>query len=44
MRMDGGLTLPSYREEIGLVRAGEPLPELPRYWKAAPYPTPVRRY
>lgn len=44
MRMDGGTRLPSYREEIGLVRAGQPLPELPKYWKVAPYPTPVRRY
>jgi hypothetical protein len=44
MRMDGGLGLPSYRDEIGLVRAGQPLPDLPKYWKVAPYPTPVRRY
>lgn len=44
MRMDGGARLPSYRDEIGLVREGQPLPELPRFWKAAPYPTPVRRY
>jgi len=44
MRMDGGARLPSYREEIGLVRAGQPLPDLPKYWKVAPYPTPVRRY
>ena len=44
MRMDGGAHLSSYREDIGLVRAGEPLPELPRYWRAAPYPTAVRRY
>lgn len=44
MRMDGGARLPSYREEIGLVRAGQPLPDLPKYWKVAPYPTPARRY
>lgn len=43
MRMDGGLRLPSYRDEIGLVREGQPLPELPRFWKVAPYPSPRRR-
>lgn len=44
MRMDGGLGSPSYRDEIGLVRAGQPLPDLPKYWTVAPYATPVRRY
>ncbi len=44
MRMDGGARLPSYRDEIGLVREGRPLPAMPRYWKVAPYPSPVRRY
>ncbi len=42
MRMDGGLRTPSYREEIGLVRAGAPPPELPATWKAPPYAAPRR--
>jgi hypothetical protein len=42
MRMDGGLGSPSYRDEIGLVRAGAPLPVLPSIWKASPY-APRRR-
>jgi hypothetical protein len=33
IRMDGGLGVPSYRDEIGLVRAGEPLPALPQVWQ-----------
>ena len=42
MRMDGGLRTPSYRDEIGLVREGEPLPVLPNVWKRAPYTLPRR--
>ncbi|MEB2284286.1 MAG: hypothetical protein OZ922_06390 [Myxococcales bacterium] len=42
MRMDPGARTSSYRDEIGLVRAGEPLPKLPRTWKAAPYAAPRR--
>ena len=37
IRFDGGARLPSWRDEIGLVRAGEPLPVLDRYWRVAPY-------
>jgi hypothetical protein len=36
IRMDGGVRQPSYREEIGLVRAGEPLPDLARSWGGPP--------
>ncbi len=36
MRMDGGIGSPSYRDEIGLVRAGEPLPLLPDVWRPPP--------
>lgn len=43
MRMDGGVGVPSYRDEIGLVRDGEPLPDLGGLWKVAPYPYPTRR-
>lgn len=42
MRMDGGRNAPSYRDEIGLVRDGRPLPELSRIWKRAPYAAPRR--
>ncbi|MCC6765725.1 MAG: hypothetical protein IT293_13790 [Deltaproteobacteria bacterium] len=42
MRMDGGLRLPSYRDEIGLVRAGTLLPALPATWKPSPYGPPRR--
>lgn len=42
MRMDAGLRAPSYRDEIGLVREGEPLPVLPNAWKRAPYALPRR--
>lgn len=37
MRFDGGARLQSWRDEIGLVRAGMPLPVLDRYWRVAPY-------
>jgi hypothetical protein len=37
-RMDGGERLPSYREEIGLVRAGQPLPDLGDIWDRPPSP------
>lgn len=40
MRMDAGMRTPSYRDEIGLVRAGTPLPSLPTVWKASPYAAP----
>lgn len=36
MRMDGGAHMASYRAEIGLVRAGEPLPVMSRIWDAPP--------
>ena len=42
MRMDAGLRDPSYRDEIGLVREGEPLPVLPERWVARPRPSPRR--
>jgi hypothetical protein len=42
MRMDAGPGSPSYRDEIGLVRAGTPLPMLPSIWKASPYASPRR--
>ncbi len=37
MRMDGGLRSPSYRDEIGLVRDGVPLPVLRDVWRQSPY-------
>lgn len=42
MRMDAGRGTPSYRDEIGLVRDGAPLPELSRIWKRSPYAAPHR--
>lgn len=42
MRMDAGRRTPSYRDEIGLVRDGAPLPELSRIWKRSPYAAPHR--
>jgi hypothetical protein len=42
MRMDGGVGSPSYRDEIGLVRAGAPLPALPATWGGPP-PYAMRR-
>lgn len=36
MRMDGGEGTPSYRDEIGLVRDGAPLPVLPSVWRLSP--------
>jgi hypothetical protein len=39
IRMDAGANAPSYRDEIGLVRAGEPLPVLVERW-VVPRPTP----
>ena len=42
IRMDGGARSPSYRDEIGFVRAGEPLPVLPDVWSAPPQPSPRR--
>ena len=40
IRMDGGERRPSHREEIGLVREGEPLPDLGTTWGS---PAPPRR-
>jgi hypothetical protein len=37
MRMDGGARSPSYRDDIGLVRAGAPLPVLDDIWKDPPH-------
>jgi len=37
MRMDGGPGSPSYRDEIGLVRDGMPLPVLSNVWRQSPY-------
>src|SRR5262249_11496735 len=37
MRMDGGARTPSYRDEIGLVRDGMPLPKLLDVWRESPY-------
>jgi hypothetical protein len=34
MRMDGGVHMPSSRDEIGLVRDGTPLPVMSRIWDA----------
>jgi hypothetical protein len=42
IRMDGGARSPSSRDEIGLVRAGEPLPELGDGWGPPPQPSPRR--
>lgn len=36
LRMDGGARQPSYREEIGLVREGQPLPDLGNTWGRPP--------
>jgi hypothetical protein len=36
IRMDGGVRMPSYRDEIGVVREGEPLPDLGRNWGGPP--------
>jgi hypothetical protein len=41
IRMDGGARIPSHREEIGLVRAGQPLPSLGDTW--GPPPATPRR-
>ena len=41
MRMDPGVRAPSYRDEIGLVRAGQPLPKLIERW-IVPTPPPRR--
>ena len=37
MRMDAGPRHPSYRDEIGLVRDGMPLPVLSNVWRQSPY-------
>lgn len=37
LRLDAGARSPSWRDEIGLVRAGTPLPSLPRQWRLSPY-------
>jgi hypothetical protein len=37
IRMDGGARLPSYREDIGLVREGQTLPDLGSTWGRPPY-------
>ncbi len=37
MRLDGGPGGSSYRDEIGLVRAGTPLPRMIDAWRASPY-------
>jgi hypothetical protein len=37
MRMDAGPRSPSYRDEIGLVRDGAPLPVLSNVWRQSPY-------
>ena len=42
IRMDGGARSPSYRDEIGFVRAGQPLPVLADGWSAPPRPSPRR--
>jgi hypothetical protein len=39
IRMDGGAKSPSYRDDIGFVREGQPLPHLRQGWRA-PRPTP----
>jgi hypothetical protein len=43
IRMDGGVHESSYRDDIGLVRAGRPLPDLGTTWARGPTPTPVGR-
>jgi len=42
IRMDPGERSPSYRDDIGFVRAGQPLPVLPAGWSAPPRPSPHR--
>ena len=42
VRLDAGARSPSWRDEIGLVRAGVPFPALPPQWSLSPY-TPRRR-
>lgn len=42
IRMDPGEHSPSYRDEIGFVRAGEPLPVVSDRWSAPPRPSPGR--
>ena len=42
IRMDAGARSPNYRDEIGFVREGQPLPVLGDQWKAPPRPSPRR--
>jgi hypothetical protein len=42
IRMDAGAQSPSYRDEIGFVRDGQPLPVLGDRWSAPPRPSPRR--
>jgi hypothetical protein len=40
--MDAGIRSASYRDEIGFVREGEPLPELADRWQVPPRSSPRR--
>ncbi len=42
LRLDAGARSPSWRDEIGLVRAGMPFPSLPPQWSLSPF-APRRR-
>jgi hypothetical protein len=42
IRMDAGIRSASYRDEIGFVREGEPLPELADRWQVPPRSSPRR--
>jgi hypothetical protein len=42
VRFDAGGRLPSWRDEVGLVREGVPLPTMPQYWRVSPYAPPRR--